>query len=178
MDVHECITAYESLMKTVFKQKKNYLSIGLTGNIKARFSSKALEEAIKSVIEARGFPVDEPFYKKVDDEQLRRCKVYGTDSFHYPIPRLICLGSFASTQKKPGTRAVCEHIVSMVDHQMWPRFGKPLSPPQQHQRFLILSKFVGELTLTVRWEQITLHSKWRTKHRIFGVRFLANWSHW
>lgn len=76
MDVDECIAAYKTLMKTVFEKKRSLFSVGLTGNIKARFSSKALERAIKSVIEARGIPVDDPFYVKVEDEQLRKCKVY------------------------------------------------------------------------------------------------------
>lgn len=81
MDVDECIAAYKTLMKTVFEKKRSLLSVGLTGNIKARFSSKALEKAIKSVIEARGMPVDAPFYVKVEDEQLRKCKVYGPRCF-------------------------------------------------------------------------------------------------
>ena len=70
MDVDECIEAYRDLMKSIFEKKKSLFSVGLTGKIKARFSSKALETAIKQVISSReGVSVNDPF------EMPQNCKV-------------------------------------------------------------------------------------------------------
>jgi hypothetical protein len=76
MEVDECIEAYLGLMKTVFEKKKSIFSVGLTGNIKARFSSQALETAIKQVISSRaGVSVDDPFQSKAEAEMPKKCKV-------------------------------------------------------------------------------------------------------
>lgn len=75
MEVDECIEAYKELMKTVFEKKKNRLAIGIFGQIKSRFSSKALEKAIKAVVKKRGIPVDESFCIKTEDEESRKCRV-------------------------------------------------------------------------------------------------------
>ena len=76
MDIDECIEAYRGLMKTIFEKKKSLFAISFTGNIKARFSSKALEGAIKHVISSRqGVSVDDPFHSKVELEAGRKCKV-------------------------------------------------------------------------------------------------------
>lgn len=75
MDVQECIDAYTELMCTVFEKKRSRLAIGWKGDVKARFSSKALAGAIKNVIEKRGLSADTPFYVEVENEETRKCKV-------------------------------------------------------------------------------------------------------
>ncbi|KAL6244844.1 hypothetical protein RBB50_008372 [Rhinocladiella similis] len=76
MEVDECIDAYKELMQTVFEKKKNRFAIGIFGQIKSRFSSKALEKAVKAVIKKRGIPVDESFCVKTEDEESRKCRVF------------------------------------------------------------------------------------------------------
>ncbi|KIV90286.1 hypothetical protein PV10_07605 [Exophiala mesophila] len=76
MDVQECIDAYTELMSTVFEKKRGRFAIGWKGDVKARFSSKALAGAIKNVIEKRGLSADTPFYVEVENEETRRCKVF------------------------------------------------------------------------------------------------------
>ena len=51
MDVDECIEAYEKLMKTVFEKKESFFLMSFRANIKARFAEKALEKAVKEVVE-------------------------------------------------------------------------------------------------------------------------------
>jgi hypothetical protein len=50
MSVEDCIDAYAKLSGKVF-QKKHYLPVKLSGQLKARFDSKALENAIKNIIQ-------------------------------------------------------------------------------------------------------------------------------
>jgi hypothetical protein len=71
MDVNECITAFSSLMASIFSETKSRLRVGLKGNIKAQFSSQALKDAMISVIEAKGYEPSEPF----NDGKPRGCKV-------------------------------------------------------------------------------------------------------
>ena len=81
MDVDECIEAYKELMKSVFEKKQSLFAVGFSGMIKSRFSSKALEKAVKGVIESRvgpagqRIPVNEPFYARTEEEDSRKCKV-------------------------------------------------------------------------------------------------------
>lgn len=75
MDVDECIEAYKELMKAVFEKKKSLLAVGFRGQIKSRFSSKALEKAIKGVIEKRGISLNEHFCVKPDDEDSQKSRV-------------------------------------------------------------------------------------------------------
>lgn len=76
MDVDECIDAYRTLMETIFEKKRSGFSVTLTGKIKARFSSKALEAAVKQVISGRGgVSVDEPFHNEAGPDDDRNCKV-------------------------------------------------------------------------------------------------------
>jgi hypothetical protein len=75
MDVEECIKAYKKLMKNVFEKKQSWFPVGFRGTIKPSFSSKALEKAVKGVIEGQQIPVDEPFYVKTEDEDSRKCRV-------------------------------------------------------------------------------------------------------
>ncbi|CAN9472976.1 unnamed protein product [Alternaria alternata] len=53
MTVDECISAYRELIKAVFEEKDSRFGLGKTGNIKAQFSSKTLESAIKGVLASR-----------------------------------------------------------------------------------------------------------------------------
>lgn len=76
MDVNECIDAYRSLMKTVFEKKKSGFAVSFRGTIKARFSSKALEAAIKQVIGSRdGVSVDDAFHNQSHPQRSGKCKV-------------------------------------------------------------------------------------------------------
>ncbi len=81
MDVDDCIAAYKALMKAVFEKKQNFLPVGLRGMIKPKFSSKELEQAIKTMIEGRAkvlgqqTTVDEPFHVKTESEDSRKCRV-------------------------------------------------------------------------------------------------------
>jgi hypothetical protein len=81
MDVDDCITAYKALMTTVFKKKKNVFTLSLTGMIRPRFSSKVLEESIKSVIktcrppEQEEIPADAAFCVQGQDEDSQKCRV-------------------------------------------------------------------------------------------------------
>lgn len=72
MDVDECVSAYRELIKTVFEEKQNRYGVGGTGNIKAQFSSKTLESAIKKVIASReGISETDLF----NDGKPRGCRV-------------------------------------------------------------------------------------------------------
>jgi hypothetical protein len=71
MDVDECITAYNDLMKTVFGEKLSKLPISLTGDIKPQFDSATLEKAIKGVITSRGLPET----ALLNDGDIRGCRV-------------------------------------------------------------------------------------------------------
>jgi len=71
MDIEECITAYNSLMKTVFSDKFNKLPVSLMGDIKPQFDSATLERAINEVITSCG--VQETAL--LDDGVVRSCRV-------------------------------------------------------------------------------------------------------
>jgi hypothetical protein len=75
MDVDECIEAYRELMTAVFEKKKSLFAVGLRGQIRSRFSSKALGKAIKGVVEKRGVPLNELFCVKTDNEDSQKCRV-------------------------------------------------------------------------------------------------------
>lgn len=74
MDVDECIQAYTTLSGTIFSKRESKFSIGLNGNIKAKFSSKRLREAIESIMNERGVPPDEAFDDGETDKS-RGCRV-------------------------------------------------------------------------------------------------------
>lgn len=71
MSVEECIDAYTKMMKHVFEKKENRSFISILGGVQPRFSSKALENAISQVLNARGIPVNERF----ENGTTSRCKV-------------------------------------------------------------------------------------------------------
>lgn len=78
MTVEECIDSYVSLMRRVFSKRKHRSLMSLLGKVQPRFSSKALEEAIASVLKDRDVSPDEPF--EVNDAGAEpqtgaRCKV-------------------------------------------------------------------------------------------------------
>ena len=70
MDVNSCIQSYIRMCEIIFSDKKKF-AVNLRGNIRARFKTEPLEEAIKSVITKQGLPEDE-LLKNPDS----RCKVY------------------------------------------------------------------------------------------------------
>lgn len=72
MTVDECISAYRDLIKEIFEKKDSRLKLGLTGNIKAKFSSKTLEAAIKRVLASREGVSDGDL---LDDGQGIGCRV-------------------------------------------------------------------------------------------------------
>jgi len=71
MSVGECIDAYTKMMKHVFEKRANHSFISIFGNVKPRFSSEALENAISQVLKARGIPFNEQF----ENGTRPRCKV-------------------------------------------------------------------------------------------------------
>jgi ABC-type phosphate transport system ATPase subunit len=77
MDVDECIAAFRETMKAVFEKKRNPFPISLMGNVKAKFSSKTLEAAIKRVIRDRhGIREDDLLYdQSADRDATRKCRV-------------------------------------------------------------------------------------------------------
>jgi hypothetical protein len=52
MSVEDCIDAYTRLSGEVF-QRKHYLPVTPRGQLKARFSSKTLETAIKNIVRSQ-----------------------------------------------------------------------------------------------------------------------------
>jgi hypothetical protein len=70
MDVDKCITAYTILMKSVFKEKSSRLPISWRGRVKAQFSSKKLESAIKEVINNEDTAATDAF----NDGKNRECR--------------------------------------------------------------------------------------------------------
>jgi hypothetical protein len=55
MDVDECITAYNQLIKTVFEGKAPRTPLSWTGRVQPRFDSAKLKAAIDKVITDRGY---------------------------------------------------------------------------------------------------------------------------
>ncbi|KAF2017972.1 kinase subdomain-containing protein, partial [Aaosphaeria arxii CBS 175.79] len=73
MTVDECIIAYRELIKDVFKARESRAGISAFGRVTSRFSSKALEIAIKRVLASReGVSEDDLF----DDGKARGCRVF------------------------------------------------------------------------------------------------------
>lgn len=70
VDVDECIAIYLKLIGTLFKKKSSF-SIGLRGNLKGKFSSRSLKEAINQVACNRGLSKTEYF----NDEVQRKYRV-------------------------------------------------------------------------------------------------------
>ncbi|PVI04734.1 phospholipase, patatin family protein, partial [Periconia macrospinosa] len=54
MDVDECITAYNDLMRKVFGEKLHRVPVNLAGDVNPQFDSATLERAIRGVIASRG----------------------------------------------------------------------------------------------------------------------------
>jgi len=59
MNIDECIKAYTDLSEDVF-HKKRRVPMGIKGDLKERYDSKALEFAIKKVLKDRNLDEDEP----------------------------------------------------------------------------------------------------------------------
>jgi len=72
MTVDECISAYRELIKNIFEEKDSRYGIGKTGDIKAQFSSKALEAAMRKVIGSREGISESDL---LNDGKDRGCKV-------------------------------------------------------------------------------------------------------
>lgn len=72
MDVGECISAYSTLMESVFAEKSSWLQIGWRGRIKAQFDSTRLRCAIEEVITRQGASKADLF----NDGSPRGCKVF------------------------------------------------------------------------------------------------------
>ncbi|EXJ96330.1 hypothetical protein A1O1_01456 [Capronia coronata CBS 617.96] len=61
MDVDECITAYNRLIKAVFEQKAHWTPLSWRGQVQPRFDSAKLKAVIDEVITSRGYSPTEPF---------------------------------------------------------------------------------------------------------------------
>ncbi|GFF30788.1 calcium-independent phospholipase A2-gamma [Aspergillus udagawae] len=57
MDVDQCIDAYVRLSRQAFT-RKNYIPVTLRGNFRARFNTKKLEQALKTVVVEQGLDED------------------------------------------------------------------------------------------------------------------------
>lgn len=75
MDVDESIEAYTKLSKAVFSKRESRIGLGIKGNLKAKFSSQKLREAIESVLKEKGFALDAPFNDKHTDIS-RSCRTF------------------------------------------------------------------------------------------------------
>ena len=71
MDVDECVSAYNGLIKTVFDEKSSLLPISWTGRTKAQFDSEKLKHAIEEVITRHGASKTDLF----SDRTPRGCRV-------------------------------------------------------------------------------------------------------
>lgn len=71
MDVDECISAYNSLMKSVFEERSHRMLVGWTGRTKARFSLTKLKNAIEKVFADRRISGSDHF----NDGNSRGCRV-------------------------------------------------------------------------------------------------------
>lgn len=71
MDLDECISAYSTLMESVFAEKSSWLQIGWKGGIKAQFDSTRLRCVIEEVITRQGASKTDLF----NDGSPRGCKV-------------------------------------------------------------------------------------------------------
>lgn len=54
MDVDECIAAYTEFASDVFSEKASRVPISFKGDIKARFDSKRLSNAIQKILACKG----------------------------------------------------------------------------------------------------------------------------
>src|ERR1700742_2587430 len=61
MDVDECISAYNRLIKTVFEEKAHKTPISWFGRVQSRFDSGKLKTAIEEVVKTRGYSLTEQF---------------------------------------------------------------------------------------------------------------------
>ena len=57
MSMDECIKAYSELSATVFA-KKHRMPVDIKGNLKERYDSKVLEQAIKQIVRDRNLHED------------------------------------------------------------------------------------------------------------------------
>jgi hypothetical protein len=71
MDVDECITAYTSMLKTIFEKKGLPIKLWL-GKVKGRFDSNVLEECIRKILRDRGLHEA----ALLNDGNERGCKTY------------------------------------------------------------------------------------------------------
>jgi hypothetical protein len=69
MDVDECITAYSELAEAVFGEKLSSVPFNMKGNVKARFDSAKLEEAVRKVVQRSASETD-----LFDNGIERRCR--------------------------------------------------------------------------------------------------------
>ena len=72
MDVDECIEAYSGLAEAVFAEKRCQFPANLKGNIRPRFDSTKLQNAIEAVLLRK----DVRSTDLLNDGQARRCRAY------------------------------------------------------------------------------------------------------
>jgi hypothetical protein len=71
MDVDECITSYNDIMRTVFGEKLGKPPSSLEADIKPQFDSATLEKALKGVIAGCSIPET----AQLNDGVKRGCRV-------------------------------------------------------------------------------------------------------
>ncbi|KAF2186325.1 hypothetical protein K469DRAFT_726351 [Zopfia rhizophila CBS 207.26] len=72
MDVDECISAYNKLIKAVFEEKSSWPPVSWTGKTKAQFDSKRLKSAVEEVIRNKGASTVGAW----NDGKLRGCRTF------------------------------------------------------------------------------------------------------
>jgi Patatin-like phospholipase len=70
MDVDECISAYNKLIKAVFEEKSSWLPLSWLGRITAQFDSNKLKSVIEEVIGSKGASTADVF----NDGKLHGCR--------------------------------------------------------------------------------------------------------
>jgi hypothetical protein len=70
MDVDECISAYNELIKAAFEEKSGWLLVSWMGRITAQFDSNRIKSAIEEVMGSKGASTADVF----NDRKLHGCR--------------------------------------------------------------------------------------------------------
>ncbi|OQV11228.1 hypothetical protein CLAIMM_15091, partial [Cladophialophora immunda] len=103
MDVDECITAYNRLIKAVFEEKAHWTPFSWSGQVQSRFDSNKLKAVIDDVITRQGYSPTEPF----NDGTPRGCKVFVCTAAK-DLYGITCLRSYDLPQKPNVSATICE----------------------------------------------------------------------
>lgn len=74
MDVDECISAYNKLIKAVFQGRSHWAPVSWSGRVQPRFDTAKLKAAIEEVITNHGLSPTDQF----NDGKNHGCRVYAS----------------------------------------------------------------------------------------------------